>query len=138
MDEVALIQQLFEVARNASIWLLDNAKQVPPHVITVADDGTVSEPHFPHEHLEGAGWNELLEGAASHARTQVLTGQVVAVAVGVELENDGQRGVGIQVETQHQQLFRILPVSPTDTGHDFGAALEPDSFLFELLFVPAE
>ncbi len=138
MDDTDLIAKLYEVARNAAHWMLNNVQEVPPHVLTVATDGTVSQPYFPHEHVEDVGWGELLEAAAGHARDQVAGGQVVAVAVGVELQNEGQRGVGIQVETRSKQLFQILPVVATDEGQAFGTPLDPDSFLFDLLFVPAE
>lgn len=136
LDEEDLCNKLFEVARDAARWMLENVQQVPPHVFAVANDGTVSDPYFPHDVLEGAGWEALFDAAVSQAQDQMASGDAIAVSLSVELENEGQRGVGIQVETARRQHCRILPVSAEGAAVGFAEPMVPDRLLFDRLVLP--
>lgn len=137
LDESDLANKLFKLAQDAACWMLENVQQVPPHVLSVAADGTVSDPYFPHDTLEGAGWEELFGAAVSRAQELMSSEVAIAVSVSVELENEGQRGVGIQVETASHQLCRILPVAATGAESPFGEPMIPDRLLFDRLVPPA-
>ncbi len=134
MSEKELTLALLEVAQSTAIQILDQIQEVVPHALTVDKEGQVSVPYLPHEHLEGVGWEDLLKRAAEHLREQVAQDAVTAVALGVELENEGERGVGIQVETPNETVFQIFPIVEKDGKHSLGDPLEPDGLLFEDLY----
>ncbi len=134
MSEKELTQKLLEVAHSAALWMLEHNQAVPPHAITLDKEGKISDPYFPHEHQEKVGWEDLLHGAADHIRQLVAQNAVAAVALGVELDNDGLRGGGIQVETAIETLFQIFPIGEKDDKPALGDPLDPDGLLFEDLF----
>jgi hypothetical protein len=134
LSEKELTLALMEVAQSTAIQILDQIQEVVPHALTVDKEGQVSVPYLPHEHLEDVGWQDLLNDAADHIRKLVAQDAVSAVALGVELENEGVRGVGIQVESPNETIFQIFPVVEQDGKHSLGEPLDPDSLLIDDLY----
>jgi hypothetical protein len=129
MDDKARFDKLLITAREMAVWVLNEAGVIFPMAVWMSADGAEVKAYFPRDDHPDADWAALLAAAVETLRKRAEQEQIGGVALIAPLENDGNPGVGIQVETEGKVLLLIFPYERLRESYVMGEPLSPDTLL---------
>ncbi|MDH5391740.1 MAG: hypothetical protein OEY11_01015 [Gammaproteobacteria bacterium] len=89
--------------------MLDEYQMVIPFGLRAFSDTEDMKMNCPAEKNPDAGWQEQIETVVSELKNHLQTEAVSATALVTELQSEGERGIGLQIETAASSVLFVYP-----------------------------
>lgn len=109
MDQQKQIENLVLTCIDTARAMLDEYQQVIPFGIRAFNDSEDMKMNCPGDKKPEADWNEQIEMVVAELKEFVLSEKIYATALVTELESEGEKAIGLQVETEMSQVLFVYP-----------------------------
>jgi hypothetical protein len=109
VDQQKQIENLVLTCIDTARAMLDEYQQVIPFGIRAFNDSEDMKMNCPGDKKPEADWNEQIEMVVAELKEFVLSEKIYATALVTELESEGEKAIGLQVETEMSQVLFVYP-----------------------------
>lgn len=109
MDQNKQIEQLVLTSIDTAKEMLKEYKAVIPFGIRCFNNSEDMKMNCPADNMSKGSNSELVEKVVAELKSFIGKENIFAAALVTELESDGERGIGLQIETEQTAVLFVYP-----------------------------
>lgn len=109
MDQQKQLEKMVLACIDTAKAMLEKYEMVIPFGLRAFSDTEDMKMSCPAEKHPDAGWQEQIDAVVAELKQHVINEKVSATVLVTELASDGEKGIGLQVETTMSSVLFVYP-----------------------------
>jgi hypothetical protein len=125
VDQKKQIEQMVLTCIDTAKAMLNEYELIMPFGIRSFNDSEDMKMNCPVDANPDANWNEQIELVVSELKDFVASENINATVLVTELESEGEKGIGLQIETELSSVLFVYPYRKDIDNNDQWIVEEP-------------
>ena len=129
MDQQKQLETMVLACIDTAKAMLDEYKMVIPFGLRAYNDSEDMKMNCPAEKNPDAGWLEQIDAVVAELKEHVANENISATVLVTELAADGEKGIGLQIETEMSSVLFVYPYAKKEDEWVIDEPIQTDQLL---------